>query len=317
MIDPPASHQAAGQPADDHVASTTAADLAAELVRVRERLAFYESFDSLIRDNVARSGELLREVAAEREHNNQKLLEMRAEVDRSLAEQRSALEEIAAGLAGLQANLGSLSERVANSLNALPGAGSAALPIATAHDTTATGRALTQSSDQPGETAQMSTSAFPASAASSPAPERVPGVPELRTEPAPVPAIAAPAGAPSAVARPGATEAEGSGSELAGAAVTEASVPDVAGPARRKIDLIVHGVPRAATALSLQRHLQELSGVEGVEVREYVSGVLRFQVVAAALGPDDLRGWQNGDALEVVTVRDNVLELKLPSAEGF
>lgn len=317
MIDPPASEQAAGQPVDDHAASTTAADLAAELDRVRERLAFYESFDSLIRDNVARSGELLRQVAAEREQNSQKLLEMRAEVDRRLAEQRSALEEVAAGLAGLQANLGTLADRVTSSLNALPGAGSAELSAASAQGSMLTDQSSVQFGNRVEESAQLPGAVVPPSAPGGPTREGAPGVPELRVDPEPLPSIAALTDAQPAVDVSQPEVVERPGDDQPGEPGGATAAPESPGPARHKIDLIVHGVPRAATALSLQRHLQELSGVEAVEVREYVSGVLRFQVVAAALGPDDLKGWQNGDALEVVTARDHVLELKLQSAESF
>ena len=87
-------------------------------------------------------------------------------------------------------------------------------------------------------------------------------------------------------------------------------------PVRRTIDVIVHGVPRAATALSLQRHLEGLRGVETVEVREYVSGVLRFQMVATDFGPDDLRHWSGAEALQTLTNRDNVLELRVIAADN-
>lgn len=313
MFDPPASNQAAGQSADDGAPLPDAADLAAELARVREQLRFYESFDTLIRDNVLRSGELLRQVAAEREQTDQKLLDMRAEVDRRLAEQRSALEEIAEGLSGLQANLGALAERVSGSLSALPDHGSPSLPDAP------TGAAI--STDHGPTLAQPSAEGAARGAVPAPsvagAADRVNGddlrVPELHVGATPVPAIAATAQA----VEPTVDRDSADVLEPVADPASSHSVSDDAGPVRRKIDLIVHGVPRAATALSLQRHLQELSGVEAVEVREYVSGVLRFQVLAAALGPDDFRAWPSGDGLEVVTVRDHVLELKLPSADGF
>lgn len=76
-------------------------------------------------------------------------------------------------------------------------------------------------------------------------------------------------------------------------------------------------MPTAATALALQRHLQALRGVETVDVREYVSGVLRFQMVATEFGLDDLRHWPGADELRTVTSRENVLELRLITADGL
>ncbi len=312
MIDPPAPDRAVGPPTDNGAALPTAADLAAELARAQERLSFYESFDTLIRDNVVRSGELLREVAAQREQTEQKLLAMRAEVDKRLAEQRSTLKEIAAGLSTLQANLGALAESVSGSLSALPDAG----------EVSSSQLSTTQAS---GETLDLAQSGSPAAAKMeiAPSPPAI-AVPAKVTgdglRAAQVGGIEAPAPAPAASEQVGETTAPNGSSGVADAVADQgerASSPEEPGSHRRKIDLIVHGVPRAATALSLQRHLQELEGVETVEVREYVSGVLRFQVLAAALSPNDFRAWPNGAGLEVVTARDNVLELKLPTAEGF
>jgi len=86
-------------------------------------------------------------------------------------------------------------------------------------------------------------------------------------------------------------------------------------PAARRIDVIIHGVPKAATALSIQRHLQELAAVEVVEVREYVSGVLRFQVMATDFGPEDLLRWEGGDGMQTITAHQHVVELKLATTE--
>src|SRR5690606_13181888 len=136
-------------------------------------------FDNLIRDNVARSGELLREVAAEREQTDQKLLDMRAEVDQRLAEQRSALEEIAAGLAGLQTNLGTLADRVSRSLDTLPVAGSTPPPGVTATLSGLPDRESARTEAQPGEAAPAPDAPAPASAATERTVSRDLGVPEL------------------------------------------------------------------------------------------------------------------------------------------
>ncbi len=82
--------------------------------------------------------------------------------------------------------------------------------------------------------------------------------------------------------------------------------------------VLVHGVPRAAAALSLQRHLAGLGHVETVEAREYAEGILRLQVVARGpLGLEDLRRWEGGSNLEAVHVLADVIEVKLPGATGL
>ena len=85
----------------------------------------------------------------------------------------------------------------------------------------------------------------------------------------------------------------------------------------RSVTVLVHGVPRAATALSLQRHLANLPHVDGVEAREYAEGVLRLHVmVMPALHFHDVEDWadEDGARLESVHIQDDVLELRLPSA---
>ena len=276
-------------------------DIAAELARARERLAFYESFDELIQHNVQQSGELLRRVAAEQEQTEQRLRAMQAEVDHRLNEQRSVLEQIARGMDGLRTNLDTIASQVSASLSSLPqpatstpspiGAGDVpVLPdFGRASEPKLAGAPSAGVRTQPGIS---SASASDVATASPPVTGDVPAV--------------------------GAT-----GDQRRAAALQELGVPGLVEapggpPARpRKIDLIIHGVPNAATALSLQRHLQGVPSVESVEVREYVSGVLRFQVLGSSFGANDLRGWPGGGGLELVTAREHVLELKLPTAEGF
>jgi hypothetical protein len=86
----------------------------------------------------------------------------------------------------------------------------------------------------------------------------------------------------------------------------------------RSVMVLVHGVPRAAAALSLQRHLAGLGHVDSVEAREYAEGILRLQVTAhSPLALDDLRAWDGGTDLEPVHVQDDVIEVRLPGALGF
>jgi hypothetical protein len=76
--------------------------------------------------------------------------------------------------------------------------------------------------------------------------------------------------------------------------------------------VLVHGVPRATTALSLKRYLEGLAAVHSVEPREYAEGILRLQVSSdRPVGLDDLRGWPEGAALEPVSVSDDFVEVRL------
>src|SRR3954468_4706801 len=62
--------------------SPTEEERDAELVRLRERLAFYQSFDSLIQDNIARSGDLLRQAMQMRESASAENASALAEAER-------------------------------------------------------------------------------------------------------------------------------------------------------------------------------------------------------------------------------------------
>lgn len=198
--------------------STPPADLAAELARTRDRVAFYESFDTVIQDNIVRSAELLRQAAAEREKATRAASDARLELDRRAAAQGRLWDELGAELAAIQERLAVIAGRLAN------------------------------------------------------ARDGVVGTPD------------------------------GGSSATTAAAAPAASTT-----------LIVHGVPRAAAALSLQRHLADLPYVEAVEAREYAAGVLRLQVVARApLALEDLRRWEGGAGLEPVNTLPDVLEVALP-----
>jgi hypothetical protein len=77
--------------------------------------------------------------------------------------------------------------------------------------------------------------------------------------------------------------------------------------------VLVHGVPRATTALSLKRYLEGLPHVLTVEPREYAEGILRLHVTGQrTLKLDDLRGWSDGAEIQPVYIRDDLIEVRLP-----
>ena len=301
MIKQQASREVADHPSKESSAGSSAnVELADELAEARQRLAFYERFDVLIRDNVLRSSELLQQVAAEHGQSERKLLGMRMELDQRLTEQRSALEEIASGLAGLQVNLAAVGERVAASLARL-GEMPAEVPVA--------GESPTGDRSGVRCPAEMSDEAIASRMEAMNDTETLAPTGSLQS-----PGMSHSSSVPTADATPPVIEGGQPNSQILTTVVNGTSSKTEVAP-RRTIDIIVHGVPKAATALSLQRHLEELRGVETVDVREFVSGVLRFQMVATEFGPEDLLHWAGAGGLEAVTRGDNVFELRLVTAD--
>lgn len=95
-------------------------------------------------------------------------------------------------------------------------------------------------------------------------------------------------------------------------APTEPTPTGTVWSAPQVIDVIVHHVHRATTALSLQRYLGSQDSVAGVEAREFAEGVLRLQVTARQpLTGSDLSGWTEGGPFTVLLLQPNVVEVTL------
>jgi hypothetical protein len=100
----------------------------AELAILRERLAYYEAFDSLINDNVARSAELFRSVSDERERlraeaaQHQLAVEDAAEqeVERRIAAERQRTQAMLMSLmdeaSRMQRQIDGLIQRIAQAI---------------------------------------------------------------------------------------------------------------------------------------------------------------------------------------------------------
>jgi hypothetical protein len=289
-----------------------------ELERLRERLRFYESFDQLIQSNVATAGELLREsvalresAAAEAESTGRQLRESRArELDHFRALFSVMLDEVTL----LQGYAERLARRLEDALDSLeaqlpPGAGFPPLPTAIPDDLEARlddenpvgetePEALPQAVAKEGldEPRAAETTIDDGAMAPSPGPET--GRQNLEPAAGVVPA----AGAADSLSETPVV------SELAAVATLAAPETREPGP----FMVLVHGVPRAATALSLKQHLEQLTGVERVEPREFAAGVLRLQLIATRdLVEEDLSGWSQGLALETIHTRPGLLEVRL------
>ncbi len=263
------------------------------LTRARERLGFYESFDRIIQENIRRSGELMLEAISFREQalaHESEAQESRAARDRRLAEreaqQARILEDLLTDIERSRATLATLGDRVQSALYELRGvpADTPAAAPAAAPDAPSQSHAAPA---EPRAVAQPAPSA-PVVAEEEVETSNVPEAPTPEPEPKPEPAQVQ---TPDSAAAP-----------------APASEP-------RTIEVLVHGVPRAAVALSLQRHLGTVADVLAVEAREFAEGVLRLQVTALRpLAETDLTGWRDGAGQTVLRADPTVLELALPAA---
>jgi hypothetical protein len=78
------------------------------------------------------------------------------------------------------------------------------------------------------------------------------------------------------------------------------------------VSVVVHGVPSAREALSLQRFVASLPQVAHVSAREFVGGVLRLDArVRDQLEVAQFLTWDDARRVEALTERPDVLELEL------
>jgi hypothetical protein len=378
------------EPADQSQTAQEPSNEPDEIEQLRERLAFYESFDTLIQDNVSRAGALLREAAAKKSEGELALRATTEEFERTQLAERINFRKIFASLlddvTAVQQNVERVARQVADALDDLeaviPAAGETAgisgeqfptmptfsagsagelgsgQPPAAEHVTAEQAADLAEASGelyaQPtaefaepeqsrtmepvdelvtADEAQYDPTAF-TDAAQAPAPETGhvaaydDGAIEFDAEPAqtsdlgrdieyregataefdrgPAPIDEAPFTA---------TAEFDAGSETpfqaaSGEEIENGSWEDAGSPAATT--LLVHGVPRATTALSLKRYLEGLAQVHSVEPREYAEGVLRLQVSSdRPVGLEDLQGWPDAEGMVPVTVDEEFLEVRL------
>jgi hypothetical protein len=90
------------------------------------------------------------------------------------------------------------------------------------------------------------------------------------------------------------------------------SAPTVEPRTEQSVALVVHGVPSARAALSLQRFVASLPQVANVSAREFFGGVLRLDArVQDRLQADQFLAWGDAYSIEALTERPDVLELVL------
>jgi hypothetical protein len=95
------------------------------------------------------------------------------------------------------------------------------------------------------------------------------------------------------------------------------ALPARTGSARQPVAVVVHGVPSARAALSLQRFVASLPQVDAVYDREFAGGVLRLDArVQDRLQVDQFRGWETTRRIQALTERDDVIEFALHDGLG-
>lgn len=97
--------------------------------------------------------------------------------------------------------------------------------------------------------------------------------------------------------------------------VSIAALPQPAPRTISQVAIVVHNVPSAKLALSLQRYVGGLPQVSDVSAREFVGGMLRLDArVDGHLTMSQLEPWQNGRRLHPLTERPDVIEMALEEA---
>ncbi len=364
----------------------------ADLAQLKERLAFYESFDQLIQENISRAGDLLREAAAKRSETELALRSSTAEIERRQLEDRVQYRRVFSSLLDqiqtVQQNVERLAREVSDALDDLeagiPARGELGAgedeelpPLPTFQGSTGGSLAsgIAGQADEPDETETATLEPvdeiFPGESEGTGA--LFSGVGTLQTMSeemlASVERLSASAAGETeiddgldeepvttreidevkiddfdvspeepyrSVGETGADLEEAAASTYESWATSDpvaeagethapgvyplADSGEIDSATEEPVEgeditttILVHGVPRATTALSLKRYLEALDQVNAVEPREYAEGVLRLQVSSAGpIGMVELQGWSEAAGMEPVSIDESFLEVKLP-----
>jgi hypothetical protein len=281
----------------------------ADLEALRERVHVYESFDSVISENIANAKNILVEAAELRERVTREVTQEREALYAEIADKRARLD---AEFVGLRASFDAdLQARRAEFEHEL-----VALRASTDNDLVAT-RQLIVDEQNRFVAAQMKIAATARAilgmVEATPAPEAPAPV---KTAP-PKPAIVSPANpaepieatepAPSQPVLPSPTP------EAVRAQNAEVPAAPKGDPA--KTTIIIHGINRPVVATGLQRYLLSKDGVISVEPREFAEGILRLQVRATTPITESLfTGWDDGEGMTVIQRLPQTVEIVLPTA---
>lgn len=252
-------------------------ELRALLERARERLSFYESFDRIIAENMRRTGEMMAETVALREHAAQEGRK-RQEADKAIEAEReryrTLLEGVLAEVRTAQPVIDAMVSRLQIALDELDGSG----------ETLAT----------PEPPVLAATDTIPeAPVVSEPEPERLtPDVPAVAIPEQPEPShTGEPSPQPPERHEP----------------VVEAQASD---ETPTTIEILAHGVPSAATAIGLQQMLREIDVISRVEAREFADGELRLHLECTGNIPDEsFTEWLGHNSGSLVSRNAKAIEL--------
>jgi hypothetical protein len=270
----------------------------ADLEALKTRIHVYESFDSVIAENIAKAKNILveaaelrervtREIAQEREALNAEIADkrnrldaefvgLRAAFDAEINQRRDEVEaELAARRQGIDGEIAGLRVLLDNETRRHNAAKSQLATIA---------RAILAMAQGPEPVdARSATAPEPATEATAPAADPIPE--EDATPPEPVAANAVPIESPAPKTEPA------------------------------KTTIIVHGIYRPMVATGLQRFLLARDGVISVEPREFAEGILRLQIRAATPITESLfTGWSDGEGMTVIQRLPQTVEIVLPTA---
>ena len=320
-----------------HGISTESSDpevLRQHLERARERLAFYESFDRIIGENIRRSGELMLETISLREEAQERdrvVAQLEAERNAARAAEHSRYQALLGGLLAeadsALAGLTMLRQKLADALASTvattdtsaatfsvneEGAGPGVTGTSGAQEVIPDAAAMSDAVEATRDTAHSESETHTGIAeivTAEPAPENTTNEDDLKRE-----GVVDPVVSPNDASTHAAVDTSASaGMTSEGIAVATEAVP-ISTP--RTIDVLVHGVSRAAVALSLQNYLKAIAGVNAVETREFAEGVLRLNVKTTSptgLTAGDFAAWTNGDNITTLSEQESVLELSLSS----
>lgn len=294
-----------------------------EIARLRERLAFYESFDQVIHENVSHSSDLLRKAAASQEEAHRALAAVTAHASAVRHAERARFRELFSAMltevSALQGQLERVARRVVDTLDDLETDALPELAASPPASASLTAQAASPASSQP-------SAAVAAVAEQGDDGDEVVTPPESFEGEDVAPGVTSedldasePESEAAAGAQPFSPEDYSSSAPATEDAPARAAetTPDEHAPASEPsghggATILVHGVPRATMALSLKRFLEGLPQVDHVEPREYAEGVLRLLVIGRTpVSLQDLRSWPDGAALEPVNVRADLLEVRL------
>jgi hypothetical protein len=260
----------------------------AEVASLRQRLAFFESFERIIQENIARSGELLHLAARRQAEADEAAAAARNELDREIGRNRQELSELGTEIAALRDAADGLVGRIAAAVASADRRIPSPTPTISRSDVQTT-------RDAAGNSALA---------------EQPPVLAGRLETPTPTPA------------RPD----EARGAHFQSKTDVE-EVTQEFPPGRRTIagawrsgdrtdqSVIVHGVSGVPQARSLVDHLRTREAIDTVEPKEFLDGILRLAVAGRQLRRDDFEEW--GGGVELVEEGPGALVLRLPGSPSL